>query len=239
MSEKDDSKSISQSGAPSVGERVGYKKPPVQHRFAPGQSGNPKGSSRRRRDAAATGRYLSNPAQAALLAEADRVVTVRENGRSVQLTMREVIARRLMLDASKGGAMAMRLAIQSLAAAEAAKRKEVEGNAELMIHMKMDGEAALKRAKAAGQEPPLLLPHPADIEVDPYTLAISINGPINEQEYDHFNYIAMFRDKMLSEIENLQALDRKTTAQKKRLTQLPKIVARTEALLPPSRKMKA
>ena len=239
MSKDDNAEFGSQSDAQPAGGRVGYKKAPVQHRFAPGQSGNPKGSSRRRRDAAAAGRYLSNPAQAALLAEADRVVTVRENGRSVQLTMREVIARRLMLDASKGGVTAMRLAIQSLAAAEAAKREEVESNAALLIHMKMDGEAALKRAKTAGQEPPLILPHPADIEVDPYTLATNIHGPINEQEYEPLNYVANFRDKLLGEIVSLRAMKHKTVAQKRRLALLPGMVARAEAGLPPSMKMKA
>ena len=239
MSKDDDAKSGSQSDAQPAGERVGYKKTPVQHRFAPGQSGNPKGSSRRRRDAAAAGRYLSNPSQVALLNEADRVVTVRENGQEVQMTMRELTTRRLMLDASKGGATATRLLSQLLSAAEAGKRKEIEENVKFIMHMKMDGEAALRRAKAAGQEPPLLIPHPYDIRVDPHTLEISINGPIDKETYDQCKYFAQLRDKMLSEIANLKALDRKTTAQKKRLTELPEIVARTEALLPPSMKMKA
>ena len=218
---------------------VGYKKAPVEHRFAPGQSGNPKGSSKRRRDAAAAGRYLSNPSQVALLNEADRVVTVRENGQEVQMTMRELTTRRLMLDASKGGATATRLLSQLLATAEVAKRKEIEENVTFIMHMKMDGEAALKRAKAAGQEPPLLIPHPDDIEVDPHTLEISINGPIDKKGYDQCSYIANIRDQMLDEIVSLRAMKHKTAAQKQRLALLPGIVARAEDELPPSMKMKA
>ena len=236
MSKDDNAESGSQSDAQPAGERVGYKRAPVQHRFAPGQSGNPKGSSRRRRDAAASGRYLSNPSQAALLDEADRVVTVRENGREIKLTMREVHTRRLMLDASKGGATAMRLVSQLLAAAEAAKRKEVEGNVEFIMHLKMDGEATLKRAKAAGQEPPLLIPHPDDIEVDPHTLKISINGPMDKKSYDEFNYTADLRDKMLGEIVSLREMKDKSAAQKRRLAALPDTVTRIEAELPPSMK---
>lgn len=240
MSKDDeDAESCGQSDAESAGERVGYKKAPVQHRFAPGQSGNPKGSSRRRRDAADAGRYLSNPSQIALLNEADRVVTVRENGQEVQMTMRELTTRRLMLDASKGGASAARLLSQLLSAAEAGKRKEIEENVKFIMHMKMDGEATLRQAKAAGREPPLLLPHPADIDVDPDTLAISINGPVTKQEYDQCKFFAELRDEMLSEIANLKALDRRTAIQKRRLAALPAIVARTEAELPPSMKMKA
>ena len=238
MSEDDNAESDSQSKGEGADERVGYKKTPVKHRFAPGQSGNPKGSSRRRRDAAADGRYLSNPAQAAILAEADRVVIVRENGREVQLTMREVIARRLMYDASKGGATAMRLVSQSLGAAEAAKRKEIEEHVTFVQHMKMDGEAALKRAKAAWAEPPLLIPHPADIKVDPYTLEIDINGPVDKESYEQCKHVANLRDEMLDEIVILTALERKTAAQKKRWSLLPDVLASTEAMLPPSMKMK-
>ena len=238
MSKYDDAKSGSQSDAQPAGERVGYKKTPVQHRFAPGQSGNPKGSSRRRRDAAAAGRYLSNPSQVALLNEADRVVTVRENGQEVQMTMRELTTRRLMLDASKGGATATRLLSQLLSAAEAGKRKEIEENVKFIMHMKMDGEAALRRAKAAGKEPPLLLPHPDDIEVDPFTLEISINGPIEKKSYDQYKRVAIIRDEFFAEILNLKTTKRKTAAQKQRLADLTEILAQTEAALPPSMKMK-
>ncbi|MEG3154928.1 DUF5681 domain-containing protein [Sphingomonas sp. RB1R13] len=238
MSEDGDPEPGSQSDDEPAGERVGYKCAPVQHRFAPGQSGNPKGSSRRRRDAVAAGRYLSNPSQAALLEEADRVVTVRENGREIKLTMREVHTRRLMLDASKGGATAMRLVSQLLGSAEAAKRKEVEESVKFFMYLKMDGEAALKRAKEAGREPPLLIPHPDDIEIDPPTLEISIIGPMDQESYDLCNNIAKRRDKMLDEIVSLRALKRKNAVQKQRLAFLPDTVALLEAKLPPSMKMK-
>ena len=234
---KDGAESDGESVGRSAGERVGYKKTPVEHRFAPGQSGNPKGSSRRRRDAAEASRYLSNPAQSAILAEADRLVTVRENGREIRMTMRELATRRLMLDATKGGATAMRLTMQLLSAAEATTRKEFEGNVEFIMHLKMDGEAALKRAKAAGKEPPLLLPHPDDIEVDPFTLEISINGPIDKKSYDQCKCIANIRDEVLAEIFSLKATKRKTAVQKQRLAVLPEILARTEAELPPSMMM--
>ena len=235
---KDGAESDGESVGRGAGERVGYKKAPVEHRFAPGQSGNPKGSSRRRRDAAEASRYLSNPAQSAILAEADRVVTVRENGREIRLTMRELATRRLMLDATKGGATAMRLTMQLLSAAEAAKRKEFEGDVEFIMHLKMDGEAALRRANAAGKEPPLLLPHPDDIEVDPFTLEISINGPIEKKSYDQYERVAIIRDEFFAEILSLKTTKRKTAAQKQRLADLTEILAQTEAALPPSMKMK-
>lgn len=228
-----------ETGAKHASQPVGYKKTPVEHRFVPGQSGNPKGSSQRRREAAADGRFLSNPAQSALLAEADRVVTVRENGRELQMTMRELITRRLMLDASKGRVMAMRLTSQLLDAAEAGKRKEVEENVKFIMHAKMDGEAALKRARAARTEPPLLVPHPDDIEIDPFTLNITLNGPFDKGSYEQSKHIANIRDKLLDEIVNLKSMKRKSAVQKERLALLPDMVARTEVLLPPSMKLKS
>lgn len=224
---------------PGDDEAVGYGKPPAQHRFAKGRSGNPTGSSKRRRDAAAAGRYLSNPAQAAILAEADRVVTVRENGKTLQLTMRELLTRRLMLDATKGGATAMRLVSQLLGTAEAAKRREVEEQATFIMHTKMDGEAALKRAKAAGLPPPLLLPHPDDIEVDPYTLNIAIRGPIDEAGYALAKQTASLRDGLISEIAELEVKKRRSAKQEARLAILRRVAADLEARLPPSFRAKA
>ena len=74
------------------GEKVGYRCPPRHSRFKPGVSGNP------------DGRFKVHPtADDILLAEADRVIKVQENGRRTKMTGEQLIFARLTVAATKGG----------------------------------------------------------------------------------------------------------------------------------------
>lgn len=70
---------------------VGYKKPPSQHRFQKGRSGNPKG----RPKGAKSFKKL-------LISVLNEKVTVNENGVTTKMTKLEVIARRTVNEAIKG-----------------------------------------------------------------------------------------------------------------------------------------
>lgn len=59
---------------------VGYGRPPREHRFKPGQSGNPKGRPK--------GRKSENQMLEELMS---RLVTIREGGRLRKISLREVI----------------------------------------------------------------------------------------------------------------------------------------------------
>ena len=78
--------------------QVGYGKTPVETRFKPGQSGNPKG---RPKGLQSIGTLL----QKALLTR----VTLQENGRPRHITIQEVIIRGLVNDAAKRDPKAMRV----------------------------------------------------------------------------------------------------------------------------------
>jgi hypothetical protein len=67
--------------------RVGYRQPPRQARFKKGQSGNPGGRPRRRRD---------DDLVALLCAALDAPTTTVENGKRRHLTKRELIASQLV-----------------------------------------------------------------------------------------------------------------------------------------------
>lgn len=64
---------------------VGYGKPPKQHQFKPGQSGNPKGRPKKNKNVTALFRE-----------ELERKITVTENGVSRKLTKREAMVRQLV-----------------------------------------------------------------------------------------------------------------------------------------------
>ena len=82
--------------------QVGYGKTPVETRFKPGQSGNPKG---RPKGLQSVGTLLRK----ALLTR----VTLQENGHSRHITVQEVIIRGLVNDAAKRDHKAMRVLFAS------------------------------------------------------------------------------------------------------------------------------
>ncbi|MBW7974495.1 DUF5681 domain-containing protein [Bradyrhizobium sp. BR 10289] len=72
-------------------EKVGYGKPPKAHQFKPGQSGNPSGRPKKRKDEATLTRELL-----------DRIVTITERGKVKRIRMIEALIRRVLEDALKG-----------------------------------------------------------------------------------------------------------------------------------------
>lgn len=70
---------------------VGYCKPPHQHRFKPGESGNPRGRPRKSRNL-----------NTLLEAELDRPVVIKEHGRHLRIAKREAIVKRLIANALNG-----------------------------------------------------------------------------------------------------------------------------------------
>lgn len=101
---------------PSDDYEVGYGKPPVYTRFRPGQSGNPRGSSR----AARQGR-----AKRLALAEAYRPVTIREGNTVLRLPAIQAIFRSQIALAAKGDGRAQRDVIASVQAIEAEIEKDI------------------------------------------------------------------------------------------------------------------
>lgn len=80
---------------------VGYKKPPKVTRFKKGKSGNPKGRPKNSRNL-----------MTLIDAELDKPVMLQENGRTLTLTKREALAKRLVNNALGGDARSTSSLIQ-------------------------------------------------------------------------------------------------------------------------------
>jgi hypothetical protein len=76
--------------------KVGFGKPPREHRFQKRTSGNPKGRPRKTKDI-----------DTLIDRELDQVVTMKEGGREVQLRKREAIVKRLVNSALTGSPRAI------------------------------------------------------------------------------------------------------------------------------------
>lgn len=77
-------------------EKVGYRRPPKEHQFKKGQSGNRSGRPRRPRHILTL-----------IERELDTMVTIREAGVEIRLPKRVAIAKRLVNDAMKGSPRAI------------------------------------------------------------------------------------------------------------------------------------
>ena len=96
--------------------QVGYRRPPVEYRFKPGQSGNPKGRPRKTQDIASI-----------LERVLDTRVPIQENGRRRIVTMREAVIRGLVNDAARREpkALGMLFALMTRYQAEAGGTKNM------------------------------------------------------------------------------------------------------------------
>lgn len=111
---------------------VGYRKPPVAHRFRKGQSGNPAGSKRKRGK-----RGRAKSLRAELIDELSQSVAVTEGGRRRHVPRQTALVKKLIADALSGDAKARTQLIQLANKAEANPETE---EAEDLIGAAADAE---------------------------------------------------------------------------------------------------
>lgn len=83
---------------------VGYKRPPREHQFKPGQSGNPKGRPKK-----------NNNFAEEVLEEMSEMITVQENGKLTKITKKRALAKRLIADSLSGKVSAIKILTPILA----------------------------------------------------------------------------------------------------------------------------
>lgn len=119
---------------------VGYKKPPKQTQWKPGQSGNPNGRPRKIKDF-----------EKLLDIELSKEITITEGGKQISISKREVLLKSLVNDALKGDLRAMKMVLpfmvsqQSITGFEpdAADRQAFE---QLMRTYEQSGDAEVSEA---------------------------------------------------------------------------------------------
>jgi hypothetical protein len=92
---------------------VGYRKPPVAHRFRKGQSGNPAGSKRKRGK-----NRRAKSLRAELIDELSQSIAVTEGGRRRRVPRQTALVKKIIVDALSGDAKARTQLIQLASKAE-------------------------------------------------------------------------------------------------------------------------
>lgn len=181
--------------------KVGYGKPPNEHRFKKGQSGNPmgrkKGSSNKPK--IDTGHGM-RAAEEFLRHEAYRPVTLREDGQLIELPAIQAVFRAMGVAAMKGNRFAQKTMadlVTGLEQREADARLELFGNA---LEYKQRWTEEIERCERASLRIPEPLPHPDDIILDPNNGGVRILGPQTKEQKAFYDEAAARRIEAQEEV---------------------------------------
>lgn len=170
---------------------VGRGKPPREHCFRPGFSGNLRG--RPKKSDKSSRHPLEQAAENIFLREAHREVTLNDGGKSVTMTALEAATRAHFNKAIRGNAHAQKSCIQI---AQAIERKETEQHAKLWeqaIVRKAELEVERQHWVASGRDEAAMLFHPEDIQICSQTGDVTTYLALTEEERDARQRLLLMR----------------------------------------------
>jgi hypothetical protein len=163
-----------------------YRKPPVEHQFKKGTSGNPKGRPPKKKAVqpgfGALGGGIADRLGTMALDEAGRRVTVREGDKVSEIPAMQALLRTMFRAAAQGDTKAGRQLLEVIARAESARTEAAEGILEFSAQYIEKYGPIFDKHEREGLAPPDIYPHPDDFIINETTGEVTIDGPITKDE---------------------------------------------------------